>query len=255
MAEDAADRVRGGLIGRAPELRKALVGELAVLIERAAALDPDEAAILRHVLAYAGYSLDGSLYLPAFAVLWGEEASYIPAAHLPPERARAAAFALRRRGVLRDLRWTPRDEGDTHTEGVVVEMDALRALAAAAAGGSRRRVILSVAVSLDGFVAKSGGLPALDAPEEVATLRGDAAKAIARLRRREGGDIVCTGGAAAVHALLKKDLVDVLIVSLVPALLGGGAALFKRGRPERSLKLVDSKTFPTGLVRLRYERA
>ncbi|MDD5304135.1 MAG: hypothetical protein PHS14_13625 [Elusimicrobia bacterium] len=85
-----------------PELRAALVAELTSLIERAAALTPDEITVLLHLLAYAGFSGDGVLVVPELSALWGGADSYIPAAHLPPDRARAAVKILRRRGVLKD---------------------------------------------------------------------------------------------------------------------------------------------------------
>jgi dihydrofolate reductase len=308
MADDV-ERARNEFVGRAPELRRALVAELSALISRAATLTSDEASILHHVLAYAGYSLDGGLYIPAFAVLWGGEDSYIPAVHLPAERVRAAASTLRRRGILRDIRWNP-GEASGHTDGVFVEADALRALAGRTEPASKRRVILYIAASVDGFIAKTDGdiawLSQVDAPPEdygyaefvktvdtvimgrktydkvlgfgaefphkdrkvfvlsrkkkgadanVTFASGDPAKLIARLRKQEGKDIFCDGGAQVVHALLKKDLIDVLVVSLIPVLLGDGIPLFKKGRPERRLKLIESRSFPTGLVQLRYERA
>ncbi|MDE2510908.1 MAG: dihydrofolate reductase family protein [Elusimicrobia bacterium] len=257
MAEDAAERARRDFVGRAPELRRALVAELSGFIDRAGTLTPDEAAVLRHVLAYAGYSADGGLYVPAFAVLWGGEPSYIPPVHLPAERTRAAAVTLRRRGVLRDIRWTPA-EASGHTDGVFVESGALRALAEKAEPAMKRRVILCVAASLDGYVVDRD--PSVESElardcDRVELPRGNPSKRLARLREQAGKDILCGGGGPAVHALLKKDLVDVLVVSLIPVLLGAGTPLFKKGRPERRLKLIESRSFPTGLVLLRYERA
>lgn len=52
---------------------------------------------------------------------------------------------------------------------------------------------------------------------------------------------------------MKENLIDKFIISIIPHLLGGGKQLFKSGRPEQSIKLVGSKTFPTGLVQLEYE--
>lgn len=103
-----------------PELRAALVAELSRLIERAPALTPDEVAVLRHLLACAGFSGDGVLVVPELSSLWGGADSFIPAARLPPDRARAAVKILRRRGVLKDA-----EEG-----AAFVDNDVLRALAA-----------------------------------------------------------------------------------------------------------------------------
>ena len=168
MADDA-ERARNEFVGRAPELRRALVAELSELIARAATLTADEAAILQHIRAYAGYSLDGGLYIPAFAVLWGGEDSYIPAVHLPAARVRAAALTLRRRGVLREIHWTP-DGSVGHTDGVFVDRDVLRGLGAEKPAAPKRRVILYIAASLDGFIAKPDGslgwLSQVEAPPE-----------------------------------------------------------------------------------------
>lgn len=246
MAEDAGERAKREFVARAPELRTALVAELAEFVARAPGLTHDEAFVLRHVLAYAGYSLEGTLYLPALSVLWGGEDSYIPAVHLPEDRARAAAGILRRRGVLREM---------PGGAGVVVARETLAELARARPAAARRRVILSVAASLDGFVCAERAEASPEGCVRAEFKRGDPAKQLARLLEGDGGDIYCEGGAPVVHALLKKDLIDVLIVSLIPVLLGDGVPLFKRGRPERRLKLIDSRAFPTGLVQLRYERA
>jgi len=102
----------------APALRAALTAELSACLTRAAALSHDEAMLLRHILTHAGLREDGCLYLPSLAVLWGDEASYIPPIGLPGERVRAAAKILRRRGVLAF-------SGD----GVIVAVEVLKALA------------------------------------------------------------------------------------------------------------------------------
>jgi phenylpyruvate tautomerase PptA (4-oxalocrotonate tautomerase family) len=104
-----------------PELRAALVAELTSLISRAATLTPDEIVVLLHLLAYAGFSGEGVLFVPELSALWGGADSYIPKAHLPPDRARAAVKILRRRGVLKDA-----EHGAS-----VVDNSVLRALAEA----------------------------------------------------------------------------------------------------------------------------
>ncbi len=85
-----------------PELRAALVTELTGLIERAAALTPDEIVVLLHLLAYAGFSGEGVLVIAELSALWGAADSYILKVQLPPDRTRAAVKILRRRGVLKD---------------------------------------------------------------------------------------------------------------------------------------------------------
>lgn len=75
------------------------------------------------------------------------------------------------------------------------------------------------------------------------------------LRRREGLDIYCDGGSELVFELLKHSMIDRLIVSVIPYLLGSGIRLFRDGFPEQKLKFRQSITYPSGLVQLWYEKA
>lgn len=77
---------------------------------------------------------------------------------------------------------------------------------------------------------------------------------VENLQKTEGKDIYCDGGAEVVTELLKNDLIDRLIISVIPHLLGSGIRLFKDGRPEYSLKLKQSVSYPSGLVQLWYEK-
>lgn len=77
---------------------------------------------------------------------------------------------------------------------------------------------------------------------------------VQRLKAEKGKDIYCDGGAEVINELLKQDLIDELIISVVPVLLGEGTRLFKSGRPEQMLELVTSKTFDTGLTQFHYRR-
>ncbi len=83
---------------------------------------------------------------------------------------------------------------------------------------------------------------------------GDLSGLIQKLKSEPGKNIFCDGGSELANELLKNDLLDELIVSVIPVLLGDGTRLFRDGRPERSLKLVRSQAFDTGLVQLHYQR-
>ncbi|MFN8209412.1 MAG: dihydrofolate reductase family protein [Bacteroidales bacterium] len=78
---------------------------------------------------------------------------------------------------------------------------------------------------------------------------------IGELKSKPGRDIYCDGGSILVNELLKDNLIDELIISVIPVLLGEGIALFQGGRPEMKLKLIDCKSFETGLVQLHYLRS
>ncbi len=84
-------------------------------------------------------------------------------------------------------------------------------------------------------------------------LRGDVATEVAQLKEQPGGDIVVYGSADLVAALMKHGLVDEYRFMLFPIVLGSGKRLFRDGVDTSHLRLVESQTFGTGIVFLRYE--
>jgi dihydrofolate reductase len=83
---------------------------------------------------------------------------------------------------------------------------------------------------------------------------GPVEELIHSLQQEEGKNIYCDGGGEVIYALLQHGLIDRMIVSVIPYLVGKGVRLFKDGRPEQALKLTRSLTFPSGLVQLWYEK-
>jgi dihydrofolate reductase len=78
---------------------------------------------------------------------------------------------------------------------------------------------------------------------------------IDKLKSENGKNIFCDGGAEIVNELLKNDLIDEFIISVIPILVGNGTKLFKDGRPEQKLELVSVKSFDKGLTQLHYKCA
>lgn len=83
---------------------------------------------------------------------------------------------------------------------------------------------------------------------------GNLTELITQLKAKNTKNIYCDGGAELIDALLKTDLIDEFIISIIPVLLGDGTRLFKDGRPEQALELIGTKTFDTGLTQLHYKR-
>lgn len=77
---------------------------------------------------------------------------------------------------------------------------------------------------------------------------------VQRLKSENGKDIYCDGGAEIINELLKNDLIDEFVISVVPVLVGSGTRLFNDGRPEQLIELKSVKTFDTGLTQLHYRR-
>jgi dihydrofolate reductase len=83
---------------------------------------------------------------------------------------------------------------------------------------------------------------------------GDLIELISRLKSENGKNIYCDGGAEIVNELLRHQLMDEMIISVVPILVGEGTQLFKEGIPEQQWQLVSSKSFVTGLVQMHYKK-
>jgi dihydrofolate reductase len=83
-------------------------------------------------------------------------------------------------------------------------------------------------------------------------LKGDVAKAVAKLKREQDGDIVVHGSARLVQTLVEHDLVDELRLMVFPVVLGSGKRLFGETSDKKSLQLVDSKIVGDGVAILLY---
>ena len=84
---------------------------------------------------------------------------------------------------------------------------------------------------------------------------GDLKKLVEDLKSESGKNIFCDGGAEIVNELLKENLIDEFIISVIPILVGSGTKLFKDGRPEQKLELVSVKSFNKDLTQLHYKLA
>jgi dihydrofolate reductase len=80
------------------------------------------------------------------------------------------------------------------------------------------------------------------------------AELVARLGAEGVGRIYVDGGAT-IRSFLAADLIDDLVISVVPVILGRGIPLFGLGIPTVPLTLDGVESFPTGLAQLRYSRA
>jgi class 3 adenylate cyclase/dihydrofolate reductase len=115
---------------------------------------------------------------------------------------------------------------------------------------------------VDGLKARIAELPkyvlskTLESPDWANTivLRGDLAEEVERLRAMPGGALLVYGSADLVNGLLAHDLVDEYRILVFPLILGSGKHLFRDGIETRYLRLVSSRTFPSGVVLLTYER-
>jgi dihydrofolate reductase len=84
------------------------------------------------------------------------------------------------------------------------------------------------------------------------TVTDDVAGTVSRLKAKPGKDIWLFGGGELFRSLLDLNLVDTVEVALIPILLSQGIPLLPAGARSPSLRLIESKTLPTGIVLLTY---
>jgi dihydrofolate reductase len=85
-------------------------------------------------------------------------------------------------------------------------------------------------------------------------LGGDAAEAVAKLKRDVDGVILVAGSAQLAQTLLEHDLVDEIRLMVFPVVLGAGKRLFGETSDKKPLRLAESRTVgDDGVTILTYE--
>ena len=83
-------------------------------------------------------------------------------------------------------------------------------------------------------------------------VKGDIQSEVKKIKMADGKDIWLFGGASLTSSLLKFKLIDEIGLAVHPILLGSGKFLFSDIKERINLRLVDCKTYPSGLVSLTY---
>jgi dihydrofolate reductase len=73
-----------------------------------------------------------------------------------------------------------------------------------------------------------------------------------RLRSQPGKDIWMMGGAGIIASFLDEGEIDEFSIHVIPILIGEGIPLIQPRHRSIPLKLLSTKTFPDGVVRLNY---
>ena len=84
---------------------------------------------------------------------------------------------------------------------------------------------------------------------DTTVLSGDVEGAIRELKARPGGELQVHGSGQLIRWLLEHELVDELTLIVCPVIVGGGGTrLFDEAGKDFALDLVESRTFPRGIV-------
>ena len=86
-------------------------------------------------------------------------------------------------------------------------------------------------------------------------LASDLAGEVRRLKAESGKDLVLFAGAGLARTFVELDLLDEWRLMLHPIMLGAGLELFAPPLPERTLRLLETRAFSSGVVLLRYARS
>jgi len=96
----------------------------------------------------------------------------------------------------------------------------------------------------------------LERVEGNARLAGtDVASEVARLREEPGEGVISVGGAGLASALIKLNLIDEYRLFVDPVVVGGGTPYFPPLDAPIELELLETQTFGSRVVYLRYRRS
>lgn len=81
------------------------------------------------------------------------------------------------------------------------------------------------------------------------------AEEVSKLKQQSGQNILIFGSGTLVQTLMQHGLIDEYQILVYPVVLGSGKSFFKSFDDQVSLKLVETKTFASGVVALSYQSA
>jgi dihydrofolate reductase len=83
-------------------------------------------------------------------------------------------------------------------------------------------------------------------------IKGNIAEEVFKLKQQSGQNILKYGTGILDHLLIEHNLIDFLYIYLYPFVFGHGIRLFEDIRASKHLKLVETTTFKSGTLILKY---
>jgi dihydrofolate reductase len=84
-------------------------------------------------------------------------------------------------------------------------------------------------------------------------IKDNVAEEVSKLKQQPGKDLVIFGSPGLAQTLMRLDLIDEYRLTVNPVVLGVGKPLFKDIRAKVTLKLLETKTFASGVTGLHYK--
>ncbi|PSB24567.1 dihydrofolate reductase family protein [Stenomitos frigidus] len=94
--------------------------------------------------------------------------------------------------------------------------------------------------------------PDFDASPHAKTVRTDVKAFVEALRQTDGKNIWLVGGPTLIHPFIEHALLDGVVLSIHPILLGSGMPLFQTSTSTQPLNLIDCQAYSSGLVQITY---
>ena len=84
-------------------------------------------------------------------------------------------------------------------------------------------------------------------------LSGNLVEKVHRIRSEQEKNIWLAGGGQVVKYFLQNGLIDRMIISVIPIILGEGIPLFPGKSKETKFKLIENQLFSTGIINLTFD--
>ena len=92
----------------------------------------------------------------------------------------------------------------------------------------------------------------MTAKEGVRFITENVIENISKLRDEKGKDLWLVGGSELISMLLDRDMIDEMIITTIPVILGSGIPLFQNNLKESTWNLVNSTQYDNGVVQMVY---
>jgi dihydrofolate reductase len=92
-----------------------------------------------------------------------------------------------------------------------------------------------------------------DLQDKVELISGSVRQVVAQLNSR-GLEHLYIDGGKLIQSFLKEDMIDEIIITQVPILLGGGTPLFKNLTAHLTFELIGTKVLLNAMVQSHYKR-
>ncbi|VXB14005.1 dihydrofolate reductase family protein [Pseudoclavibacter sp. 8L] len=183
---------------------------------------------MRKVTYSLALTLDGYIKDSDGSFDWGDPSEEV--FRLATEEVRAADFHLMGRRLYETMvYWEPTDEARDYGELETEFAELWRALPKIVFSNTITEVQGNTRIAGDGL-----------------------AEEIERLKAEPGEGPIAIGGAELAHQVADLDLIDEYLLRICPVLVGGGTPFFSQNDRRTNLELLDSRTFESGVVHLRY---